>query len=68
VSGRIENLSGACPVLRFDVAASTFVTDRHTDFKKMHCHDVREGVAVRATGSTLPHGTVSADRIERASP
>lgn len=51
VDGTVGAVAGACPDLMFFVNDTTVVTDSSTDFRKMHCADVKRGVEVSVDGS-----------------
>ena len=62
--GKISNLSGTCPNLRFRVDNRTVVTDRETDFRHGECSKARNGDDVTVRGFAQPDATVLATRID----
>jgi hypothetical protein len=62
--GRLSNVSGLCPAVRFTVDGFSVETDASTDFKKSDCGDVRDGRSASGEGITQPGGSVKATRIE----
>jgi hypothetical protein len=64
LNGRISNVSGSCPNLRFTVENRTVVTDRETEFKSGGCSKARNGEDVEVRGFAQPDGTVRATRVE----
>jgi hypothetical protein len=64
LDGRISNVSGSCPNIRFQVDGRTVTTDRTTDFRRGDCSDARTGKDVTVRGFPQPDGTVRATRVE----
>jgi Domain of unknown function (DUF5666)/Viral BACON domain/Putative binding domain, N-terminal len=65
VSGRVQNISGRCPVIRFELGGTTVITTPDTDFRKMKCTDVKKDVRLTVQGFTQPDGTVLATRVAK---
>lgn len=65
IDGRVSNVSGACPSLRFSLDRVVVTTNSDTDFKKMKCGDLDNGSKVKVTGEVQRDGTVLASKIER---
>jgi uncharacterized protein DUF5666/BACON domain-containing protein/all-beta uncharacterized protein len=64
LEGKISNLAGACPNLRFRVDNRTVVTDRETEFRHGECTKARNGDGVTVRGFAQPDATVVATRID----
>jgi hypothetical protein len=64
LDGRISNMSGSCPNLRFSVDDRTVTTDRETDFRRGDCSKARNGERVTVRGFAQGDGTVRATRVE----
>jgi hypothetical protein len=62
--GKLSNLSGLCPGVRFTVDGFTVETDLATDFNKSNCGDVRDGRSVSGEGVTRSDGTIRATEIQ----
>lgn len=63
--GKIESLSGACPVLRMSIGGRIVWTGPTTEFKKMRCRDLEVGMKVEVRANRLPNGTYLASKIEK---
>jgi uncharacterized protein DUF5666/all-beta uncharacterized protein/BACON domain-containing protein len=64
VKGRVSQLSGSCPTLRFTVDKRDVVTDDETRFTRGKCKDVRDGHEVEVDGQSMANGVVVATRVE----
>lgn len=64
LSGRVESVSGNCPVLRFVVDNRTVTTDRDTKFRRGNCNDVERGTRVDVEGRRQSNGVVTAREVE----
>ena len=62
--GKLSNVSGLCPGVRFTVDGLTVETDLLTDFKKSNCGDLRDGRSVSGEGVTRSDGTIRATEIQ----
>lgn len=65
LEGSVSDLAGSCPALRFALRADIVVTNGSTQFKKVRCGDVRNGLKVEVRGRRQVDGTVLASRVER---
>ena len=65
LDGKVESLSGACPALSFVVQARLVLTTAATEFKKVQCKDVKNGMSVKVSGTLMPDNTVVASRVEK---
>jgi hypothetical protein len=65
IDGRVSNLSGGCPALRFSLGNVVVTTNGETDFRKIKCGDVENGSKVKVSGEVQRDGTVLASRVER---
>lgn len=61
--GRVQQMSGSCPVLRFAIDERAVYTTESTSFEKGPCSRVANGVKVDVRGWLMSDGTVRADRI-----
>jgi hypothetical protein len=64
VDGRIGDLAGSCPNLRFTVDGQTVVTNADTEFRGGRCSDARPGEEVEVRGVRRSDGTILARRVE----
>jgi hypothetical protein len=64
VSGRIGDLVGSCPNLRFTVRGQTVVTTGDTEFRGGRCSDASSGEEVEVRGLRRSDGTILARRVE----
>jgi hypothetical protein len=62
--GKLSNVSGLCPGVRFTVDGFMVETDASTDFKKSNCGDLRDGRSASGEGMTQPDGSVKATQLE----
>jgi hypothetical protein len=62
--GRLSGLTGTCPALQFTVGTQVVKTDRNTEFKKMDCSEIRNGIDVDVRGFRQPDGSLLARRVE----
>ena len=64
VEGRVSQLEGSCPTLRFVVNGRGIVTDAETRFTKGNCRRVENGLDVLVEGRRMSDGSVRASRVE----
>jgi hypothetical protein len=64
-TGSVSNLSGACPVLVFNVAGRQVVTDADTRFTGGNCASLRNGRSVEIDGEELSATLVRAIRVRQ---
>jgi hypothetical protein len=64
LNGKIFNVSGSCPNLRFRVDNQTVTTDSGTEYDEGRCSDVRNGKDISVRGFRQSDGTVKAVRVE----
>jgi hypothetical protein len=64
VEGRVSELEGSCPSLRFVVNGSSIVTDAETRFTRGNCRRVENGLDVLVEGKRMSNGSVRASKIE----
>jgi hypothetical protein len=62
--GRVSNLSGNCPNIRFVADRRTVVASGSTNFRRSSCRSISNGTRVRVRGQRMSDGTVRADRID----
>jgi hypothetical protein len=62
--GRISNLSGACPNLRFTVEGRQVMSDSTTRFTEGSCGDLRSGMEAKIEGELRADGVVRATKVE----
>jgi hypothetical protein len=65
IDGRMSQLQGSCPTVRFVVRGEQVRTTPATDFRKMDCGDLRNGWNVDVRGVVENDGTILATRIDR---
>jgi hypothetical protein len=66
LEGSVSALGGVCPILNFVVSDRLVLTDPSTEFRKVKCRDMNDGLRVEVRGITLTNGgPVLAKRIER---
>jgi hypothetical protein len=63
LSGRIGDVSGACPAIRFELRGRTVYTTSQTDFRKIACDKIDTGTPLEVEGMEMSDGTVRADRV-----
>ncbi|RPJ83111.1 MAG: hypothetical protein EHM13_08105, partial [Acidobacteria bacterium] len=65
VDGRIRDLSGACPVVTFDVRGSTVITSQGTSYQPspQNCASLADGAQVVVSGIRGADGRIAATRI-----
>jgi hypothetical protein len=61
--GRVGDLSGSCPSLRFTVRDTVVSTSDDTRFNRGDCSDVANGREVTVEGTQQSDGLVIADRV-----
>lgn len=66
LEGKVDSLGGVCPALSFVVESRTVITTAATEFKKVQCKDVKNGMRVKVSGTLMPDNTVVASRVEKA--
>jgi hypothetical protein len=64
LSGRVGDLSGTCPNLRFDVSGTIVVTTATTNFRHGSCRDLKKKMDVTVIGLRLADGSVVAREVE----
>jgi hypothetical protein len=64
LDGRISNVSGSCPDLRFIVDNRTVTTDAQTEYRHGDCSKARNDAKVTVRGFAQPDGTVRARRVD----
>jgi len=65
LDGEISRLSGSCPSVTFALGRRLVRTSPLTEFKKMDCGALRNGLDVKARGVVQADGSILATRIER---
>lgn len=63
-TGRISNLSGACPDLRFAAGGRQVITNDDTHYSGGPCRKVENGIDVEVEGAAQSSGLVLAARID----
>jgi Domain of unknown function (DUF5666)/Putative binding domain, N-terminal/Viral BACON domain len=64
VTGKVKDLSGKCPSLRFQVSDRTIVTTSSTEFSGGQCKDVRNDKNVDVFGVVQSDNTVTATTVK----
>jgi uncharacterized protein DUF5666 len=64
VTGVVAGLSGSCPNLSFMVVGMRVVTDSSTQFERIACTALRNGLQVEVQGVTRNDGAVMAREVE----
>ncbi len=65
LDGRIGEVSGACPSIRFELRGLTVFTTSQTDFRKIGCGKIDGGTDLEVEGMVMSDGTVRADRVTK---
>jgi hypothetical protein len=65
LSGRISDVSGTCPAIRFDLRGRAVYTTDDTDFKKIACQKIDRGTELKVEGMEMSNGSVRADRVTK---
>ena len=63
LSGRIGDVSGACPSIRFELRDRTVYTTSLTNFREIKCGKIDRGTELEVDGMVMSDGTVRADRV-----
>lgn len=64
IDGKVANLLGSCPSLRFSLDGRIVTTTGATAFKDIACGEIVNGSRVKVTGEVLSDGTVLASKVE----
>ena len=64
LEGKVEAVSGTCPVLSFQLQGYSVRTSSTTEFAKGPCKDLKNGKAITLRGELVQPGVVNAIRIE----
>lgn len=64
IEGVITGLTGTCPNLSFSVGGRAVVTNSQTDFERITCAAVANGIEVEVNGSVQANGTIMAQEVE----
>ena len=64
VDGRIESISGSCPVVTFEVKNRTVYTTSDTRYEDGRCRDLERREKVKVRGMLMSDGKVRADEVE----
>jgi hypothetical protein len=65
LNGKAQNVSGRCPVIRFELGGSQVMTSPDTDFRNLKCTDVKKGVRLNVVGLTQADGGVLALQVRK---
>ena len=65
ISGRVQNISGRCPSIRFELSGTIVATSPDTEFRKLKCTDVKKDVRVTVQGLTQVDGVVLALQVRK---
>lgn len=65
IDGEVSGLAGSCPAVTFTVSGRLVRTSALTEFKKMDCGALRNGLDVEVRGVVQADGSILATRIER---
>jgi len=63
VSGKIAQVSGACPAITFDLKDRTVYTTVLTLYKKTSCDRIDTGMDVEVRGMLMSDGLVRGDEV-----
>jgi hypothetical protein len=63
LDGRIGDVSGACPSIRFELRGLIVFTTSQTNFRKISCGKIDRGTDMEVEGMLMSDGTVRADRV-----
>jgi hypothetical protein len=63
--GAVSLVTGDCPGLTFTLSGRIVQTDENTDFKGLHCRDLKDGRKVKVKGVVRNDGIVLATKIEK---
>ena len=64
LSGKVDDVDGSCPSLRFELRDRDVFTTSATEFSKGPCKDLRDGKDINLWGEIQANGSVRATRIE----
>ena len=64
LSGRIDNVRGACPSVSFELKGFVVRSTSATEFQRGPCKDLRDGREVTVFGEKKEQNTVNALKIE----
>lgn len=65
LKGSVTGLAGACPSVSFTINGQRVVTNAATQFDKISCGGLTNGLRVEAKGIRQTDGTVVASKVER---
>ena len=65
LSGRIGDVSGACPSIVFELRGRTVYTTSLTNFRKTGCGKIDRGTDLEVEGMEMSDGRVRADRVTK---
>jgi hypothetical protein len=58
-------VAGVCPSVSFRLDGRNIVATRATEYKKMSCGQLRDGLRIEVRGKPRADGSVVAQKIER---
>jgi hypothetical protein len=61
--GRVESVSGSCPIIVFELSDRPIYTTSATQFKAGPCKDVKRGESVTVKGWEMSDARIRADEI-----
>jgi len=64
IEGVITGLTGTCPNLSFSVGGRAVGTNSQTDFERITCAAIANGIEVEVKGSVQANGTIVAQEVE----
>jgi hypothetical protein len=65
LDGKIGDVSGACPSIRFELLGRLVYTTSETIFRKIDCSKIAGGTDLKIDGMQMSDGTVRADRVTK---
>ena len=63
IKGKVESVTGICPLLVFDVKKTTVMTTLTTEYDERPCESLRKGSDVEVEGVRLSRDSVRADKV-----
>jgi hypothetical protein len=64
LEGRVQNVSGSCPALRFQLQGRQVYTTSATEYDDGRCRDIESRERVKIKGMLMSDGRVRADEVE----
>jgi hypothetical protein len=64
LNGRVREVSGSCPAVRFELQGRVVYTSSATRYDDGRCRDIERKERVKVTGMLMSDGRVRADEVE----